>query len=648
MLMKKFTFLLLFFVAVSYLLEAKPPELEPQDVNKKMNEILSAHVTYKELSPELMQRIINNFIEDLDPGKVYFTYEDIQDYQNYSEEELLILLKEYKSNQFDLFFEIHDIFVHTIDRRKDLEVVEDTSFLEQDVNIKEFYKMDWAQDTGELQTRLQKILAVLHQTSEKLEPDLKEKFAKLVEKRRKHREEDFNPQLETDKEKFVYSQILKASASALDSQTHYFTPEEANSFMSQVQQKLYGIGALLRDDLTGFMVLKVIEGGPSSVNNGLKVKDRIIAVDHEPVVGMDISDAVALMRGKEGTSVVLTVLRDPEDLKEGEEVEPLKLDVEIIRGEVVVEETRIESTTYPFGDGVIAHLTLHSFYQDPQHSSASDLYEKLAEIKRNDKVKGVILDLRGNTGGFITQAVAVTGLFINKGIVVSIRNNDGSIQHLRNIEPHKAWDGPLVVLINKGSASASEIVAGTLQDYGRAVIVGDSRTFGKGTFQTFTLDATTNQINADPKGEFKVTRGMYYTVSGKSPQLVGVQSDIQVPGIYSELEIGEMYSKYPVPNDHISENYNDDLSDIPPKHRAKVRKFYKYNLQPKLNTYAKLLPQLQKNTNERIEQNQNYQNFLVELKSEDKDKEVIEVYGQNDLQLEETINIMKDLILLAS
>ena len=242
----------------------------------------------------------------------------------------------------------------------------------------------------------------------------------------------------------------------------------------------------------------------------------------------------------------------------------------------------------------------------------------------------------------------VSGLFITKGIVVSIKDENGALQHLRDVDPATIWNGPLVVLIDRTSASASEIVAGTLQDYGRALIVGDDHSFGKGSFQTFTLDSLHNNA-VNPEGEYKVTRGRYYTVSGKTPQLVGVISDIVVPGIYSESDIGEKFAKYPLDNDQIEPNFNDTLSDIPFIHRLKYESLYKFNLQPKLTTYLPYILTLRKNSEVRIQNNGNYQNFLTELKKKKRNSDdEMSQFGQNDLQLEEGNNVMKDLILLLS
>lgn len=247
----------------------------------------------------------------------------------------------------------------------------------------------------------------------------------------------------------------------------------------------------------------------------------------------------------------------------------------------------------------------------------------------------------------LTQAVAVSGLFITKGIVVSIKDDSGHVQHLRDLDGKTSWNGPLIILINRTSASAAEIVAQTLQDYGRALVVGDDHSFGKGSFQTFTLGSSKNS-DINPKGEFKVTRGRYYTVSGKTPQLVGVQSDIIIPGVFSESEIGEKFAKYPLENDHIKPNFDDDLSDVPFLQRDKIRLLYKFDLQKQLTTYQPYIEQLKENTAQRLKDNQNYQNFMKEVKKkgDEIDPDNVENFGQNDLQLQEAYNVMKDLILL--
>lgn len=631
------------FLLCPYFLEAKLPELTPKDVPEKIKEIMEYHATYKELTPLLIKRTLNNYIEELDPTKTYFIETDIDIWLNPSESLENQVLEEYKQNNFSEFEKIFNKMVQAIQRRHVLEKQIESMELPKNVQTKEFKDLPWAKNVQELLNRLLRIRALQYDAAQKLPEALREKSLQRISKRQAKIEGEILTTNPREKEKLILTDILKATASSLDSHTSYFTPDEAAQFVINVQQRLFGIGAQLRDDLNGFTVIKIIEGSPAALVKELKIKDKIIAVNGEPVVGMDIEDAVDLIRGEELTPVVLTVIRT---VKENNEEREEKLDITIPRGEVVLKETRIESSYEPFGDGIIAYIHLFSFYQDPTNSSAGDIENEFKKLKQNHSIKGLILDLRSNSGGMLNQAVQVAGLFITKGIVVSIKDENGEIQHLRDFDGKTIWDGPLIVLVNRGSASASEIVAGTLQDYGKALVLGDDYTYGKGSFQTFTLNATgTEKVN--PQGEYKVTRGRYYTVSGNTPQFTGVKSDLVIPGALSQTEIGEKKAKYPLENDKIKSNFEDDLSDVPFLQREKIRLLYKFDLQKKLNLYDRYLDTLKQNSQQRIKVNKNYQNFLVNLKKEnDLEEEPQEKFGQNDLQLEEAYNVIKDLIIL--
>lgn len=641
--MRKFILFILFFTLTCHFTHAKLPDIDSPKVLTKVNEIIKSHASHTKLTPEIMKRVISNYIDELDPNKTYFIESDIKTWIDPSPELLQRTLNQYNEGNFTLFYEIRDQMLKAVARRKILDQEVNDDELPTDVEPNEFKDMEWVKTEKELLTRLERIKALQIETSRKLNDEFREKAMQRIEKHQAKREEEITNPDPKQCEQFVLASILKATASALDAHTSYFTPGEATQFMINVQQRLFGIGAQLRDDLNGFTIVKIIEGGPAYENKDLKVKDRIVAVDDEPVVGMDILSAVELIRGKEGTPVKLTVMRDvgTEDNKKEE-----KLNITIIRGEVVLKESRYESAYEPFGDGVIAYLKLYSFYQDPESSSATDLANEIEKLKAEHNVKGVVLDLRDNSGGLLSQAVGVTGLFITKGIVVGIKDNTGSIQYLRDLDGKVTWDGPLVVLVNRASASASEIVAQTLQDYGRAIIVGDDHTYGKGSFQTFTLNVG-KEGSVNPEGEYKVTRGRYYTVSGKTPQLTGVLSDIVLPGHLSEIDIGEQYAKYPLENDSIKPNFEDDLSDVPYSQRQKISLLYKYDLQKQLDIYTPYMSTLKSNSQYRIENNKNYQALLKEIKKENLlEDESKEQFGQNDLQLTEANNIMKDLIIL--
>lgn len=639
---------LLFFILLlnaPWTLSARVPELTPQITYAKLNEIMKSHASYQTMTPELIKRTLQNYLELLDPTKTYFIEADIEQWLNPSDYMAQMVLNDYQHERFTEFAQIQETMKGVIQRHRQIEKQISLENLPTNVSSKEFKNMPWTKTEDELAARLSRIRALQLEAAKALKEEDRDQALQRILKHQTKREEEILNSDQTYNERLVLSNFLKSAASALDTHTAYLTPEEASQFMISVQQRLLGIGVQLRDDVSGFTIVKLIAGGPAAVDGKLKLKDRIIAVSGESVLGMDIIDAVERIRGPVNTKVMLTVLRE---VKEEGKTREEKLDFEIPRGEVVLKETRYEISEEPFGDGMIGYVRLYTFYQDADSASATDLSKEIRKLKEAHKLKGIILDLRYNSGGLLTQAIDVTGLFITKGVVASIKDSSGSVQHLRELNNSPVWDGPLLVLVNRLSASAAEIVAQTLQDYGRAIVVGDDHTFGKGSFQTFTLSTAPN-ATINPSGEYKVTRGRYYTVSGKTPQLTGVISDVVIPGVLSESEIGEKFAKYPLGNDSIKENFDDDLADIPFTQRNKARVIYKFNLQPKLTSYTQYLTALKTNSAYRITHNKNYQKFLKELKQEDEDLEPEseeERVGHNDLQLQEAYNIMKDMVIL--
>lgn len=648
--MRFFSFATLLLLTYSTHLSARLPQIEPKQAQGKINEMLRSHVSHKKMDPELAKRALQNFLEQLDPSKTYFLESDVRQWSEPSDAALNQLMHEYAQADYKTFAQIQDAMGKAIVRRRSWADALSKEDYRKKVDPQTFKDLKWAKTEEELRERILQIRALQKQAVQKLEPNLQETSVQRIAKRQAHVEDEILETDATKRQRFLLMNVLKATAGSLDAHTSYFSPDEAEQFMIGVQQRLEGIGAQLRDDINGFTVTKLVEGGPAARGGLLKVKDKIIAVDGVPVVGMDVTDAVELIRGQTNTPVVLTVLRALVDEVGGGEPTELehRVDVTVQRGEVVIQEARYERALIPFGKGVIAHIQLHSFYQDLDssgRSSAEDLKREIESIEKEHLLLGVLLDLRGNTGGLLTQAVAVAGLFISKGIVVSIQDEKGDVQHLRTLEGHPVWNGPLVILTDRASASASEIVAQALQDYGRAIIVGDDRTYGKGSFQTFTLNAAKNAVNTT--GEYKVTRGRYYTVSGKTPQLVGVQADVLVPGPYSELDVGEKFLKFPLENHAIPASFDDQLLDIPPMQRQAVRMLYQYQAQPKISRYDQWLKTLQANSKVRIHDNKRYQQFLEELKkkSHDSEEDVGDFAIRSDFPLEEAIHVLQDLIL---
>ena len=631
--MKKLPLVFLLLMCV-FAAECRMPQISPRDTKAKLEEVLRSHVSYKSFTPDLMKRVLQNYLDELDPTKTYFLESEVGIWTQPMDDVIQRSLAGFKTTDYAVFHEIHSVFLKAIERRNTIENEIATAQLPSGVKSEEFKDLVWSASEEALKTRILRIKALQIEAAEKMGEEGRDRFLQRLQKRRINREAELTGLTSDEQSQVILTHVLKAATAALDSHTNYFTPSEANQFMIQVQQRLFGIGAQLRDDLDGLTIMRILENSPAQQSMKLKINDKIIAVDREPVVGMDITEAVELIRGQKGTPVHLTFLRDGE-----------KMELELTRGEVVLEESRLETLLEAYGDGQIATLRLFSFYQDEKYSSAQDMRKAIDQLKKEHKLKGVIIDLRGNAGGLLTQAVSVTGLFITKGIVVSVKDNTGKLQHLREVEGKPVWDGPLIVLVNQASASAAEIVAQTLQDYGRAVVVGDEHTFGKGSFQTFTLDPINNP-KVNPQGEYKVTRGRYYTVSGKSPQLQGVLSDIIVPGLLSQLDIGEKFAKFPLENEEIEPHFEDDLSDLSAFHRLQLGSHYRHNLQPRIATYAPHLDLLKKNSKLRIEGNKNYQNFLSELEKKNFDSPEIDLFGQSDLQYAEALNIMKDLVYL--
>ncbi len=643
---------LVIFISLFSILEGKPAELQYKDIPVRSEEILKWHANYKVFNEDLAARTINMYVEELDPSKSYFTEDDLReirasniDKKNAVQIDPVFLnqvVKDYRVSKFPYFEELFDRMQKAILRRRKLENEIKNDDLPHSVQSKDLKNLRWAKDESELFDRLKKIRAIQLEVAHKIDPDQEAKTLLLIDKRRKTHEDELLTKDQKLREQLISTAFMKAIASAMDSQTAFFTPTEAKQFLIGVQQRLFGIGVLMRDDIDGFSIIKIVEGGPAEKSGALHLKDKIIAVDEEPVVGLDVGEVVEKIRGPEGTDVVLTVLR--ETATDLPEKEINKLDITIERAEVVIKESRYDIKTEAYGNGVLVTLVLHSFYQDQESSSTSDLTSALKKVLRENKVMGVLLDLRSNPGGLLSEAVSVAGLFIKKGIVVSIKDERGNVQHLRNLETSQLWSGPLVVLVNRASASAAEIVAQTLQDYGRAIVVGDATSFGKGSFQIFTVNPSQDD-RVNPKGEFKVTRGCYYTPSGQTPQLRGVVSDILIPGPLADAEIGERYAEYPLQANSIPPSFVDTLSDVPFFQRGEIRKLYLFDLEQPTDGWKKYIYALKKNSDQRRLANKEYTHFLEQAKQASEDVSIAEsLLKEPDYQGQEAMSLLKDLV----
>ncbi len=548
------------------------PQVKPQEVRDLVEPILKLHVDTKKMDQALMERTLWSFATHLDPAHCYLTQGELE--EMVKPKEALIAW-----NQADVapFQAMYDRFVQSFERRRLLE----KELVSQESDEKLLSDKKWPADVEKLKVRLAQIQFLQNKALAEVEEG-----RELLAKRRNQREQQFQ---EKD-ERFVASLILKACLAALDTHSCYFTPREAEEFACEVQQRFWGIGVQIRDSLDGVVVQRLIEGGAAKLSKEVDEGDHIVAIDGTPIAGLEVHAVVAMLRVKRDGPVGLTLLK-----KDGHR-EQIKLN----RAEVVMTENRLEKKRV----GNVLVLKLHSFYEDEKSSSTTDIAKALKEEPQSE---GVLLDLRGNGGGLLVQAIDVTGLFVGPEPITGIKDDRGKIQILRS-ERRRLFHGPMVILIDRFSASASEIVAQVLKDYGHAIIVGDRQTYGKGTCQLMSLDPSKA---VQPHGEFKITIGRYYTPSGNSVQLVGARSDVVIPGPYSKEEVGEAFAKYPLSSDNI----------------ASFRRFY-------TDRYQKHIAVLEKNSAERIAASTKWQAFLIKPE------------GEEDIQEAEAIAVLNDLISL--
>ncbi|MBK9139413.1 MAG: carboxy terminal-processing peptidase [Verrucomicrobia bacterium] len=377
----------------------------------------------------------------------------------------------------------------------------------------------------------------------------------------------------------VLQLYLSALANAYDPHSDYMGKAQLENFAISMKLSLFGIGALLRAEDGYCKIESLMAGGPAARSRKIKPGDRIIAVaqkDQEPVdvVDMKLTKIVEMIRGPKGTEVTLTLI--PADAADDAQ----RKVVTLIRDEIKLEdqEAKAKLIELPGPDGQPTRLgviDLPSFYasfelnnikdNSEQRSTSADLTRLIKKLTA-EKISGLVLDLRRNGGGSLEEAIRVAGLFIKQGPIVQVRDTSGDVTVESDRDPAVAYDGPLVVLTSRFSASASEIVAAALQDYGRALVVGDTNTHGKGTVQTiYELNRVPGRFptNVNP-GALKVTIRKFYRANGESTQLRGVQPDIVLPSVANYMEVGEASLDYPLPWDTIESARFDKLDRVQP------------------------------------------------------------------------------------
>ncbi len=393
-----------------------------------------------------------------------------------------------------------------------------------------------------------------------------------------------------------FSVYMNAYTEVFDPHTNYFSPQDKEDFDVSFKGKVIGIGATIQESKGKIKIGTLVVGAPAWKSKQISEGDEILKVkskkDEEPinVTGMLVDEAVRFIRGEKGTEVVLTLRKKDGSIKE----------VKMIREEVAIEDTFARSIIMNSPNGKkYGFINLPGFnadFEDAKGRNASDdIKAELIKLKAQN-VEGIILDLRNNGGGSLTEVVDIMGLFMKNGPVVQVKDGNGKIQVLKNKQNDPIWTGPLVIMQNELSASASEILAGAMQDYGRAVIVGSPQSFGKGTVQTF-VELNRFLNTSDDFGALKLTIQKFYRVNGKSTQLKGVDSDIPMKGIFTYEEIGERYDNYALPWDQVSTSGFAPLNTL--------------NISNLVNNSAK-----------RLTQNKNYQLLLESAQWKEKlDKE---------------------------
>lgn len=378
-----------------------------------------------------------------------------------------------------------------------------------------------------------------------------------------------------------FSTFVNCIAETFDPHTTYFDPNVKKQFDISMAGKLEGIGARLQKKNDYTRVDELISGGPAWKSGELEVGDIILKVaqgNQEPIdiVGMRLDHAIEFIKGKKGTEVRLTVKKIDGTIKI----------ISIIRDIVELEETFVKSSILKKDGRTFGVINLPKFYIDFDEknfrNSTTDMAKEIERLK-NENVEGILLDLRNNGGGSLQTAIEISGLFINKGPVVQVKYRDRSPDIKNDTDPKIQWNGPLVVLVNELSASASEIFAAAMQDYHRAVIIGGKQTFGKGTVQSVLDLNKYHNLKGEDIGALKITIQKFYRINGGSTQMEGVHSDIMLPSRYSYMEIGERdmknalkYDKVPATNYALWNYYeNYDLAINNSKKRIENNKYFK-------------------------------------------------------------------------
>ncbi len=579
---------------------ADTTELKAKPVFGKEAKIISFildnnHYRKIRLNDSLSSVILDEYIKALDNNKTYFTQADVASFDKYR-----YLIDDFtKSENVDPAYDIYRVFKKRFDERMDY-VLNKLISEQFDYTRDEYYETDrskkpWPASEEELNDIWRKViknqalsLKLAGKNPEEIQKTLRERYERLI----KTYTRDVNAE-------DIFSMYMNCITESYDPHTNYFSPSAAERFKQSISLSLEGIGARLQTENDYTKVVEVLPGGPAKKSNLLHVNDRIVSVgqgeDGEmvDVIGWRIDDVVKLIKGPKGTKVRLGIL--PAETGVGGPVTEFVL----VRDKIKLEDQQAKSQMINYQkDGKAMKLgviTLPSFYMDfeayqkgdPNYNSTTrDVRRLIRELER-DGMDGLVIDLRNNGGGSLAEAIDLTGIFIKNGPVVQVKNSANKVEVGSDDDPTIVYSGPLVVLTNRFSASASEIFAGAIQDYNRGVVVGES-TYGKGTVQTvIALD----KFIRDPDnevGQLKLTFQKFYRVTGSSTQHKGVMPDIKLPTALDPEQYGESSQPSALPW--------DEISGTP------------YQRTPVIND--KVIAALNKSYNERLKSDRNLNRFV--------------------------------------
>ncbi len=535
----------------------KKNKLSDPDKEKVLLEIVKyvvekGHYNSIDLDDNFSVKIFDDFISKLDPQKRFFTVNDIRQLNRYKYK----IDDQIKNYQLEFFEETYKTYNQRV---SDAKLFVDKVF-ETDFDFSEDEFIDLNNDSipfsfgkNQLFERWRKqikysVLDIVTQRYNSDSLDFNEIKINAISTVKKNTNDFFDYANELDRDDW-FSVFVNSFVSQFDPHTFYFKPDDKEKFDVSISGKFDGIGARLSRADGNVKIVDVIIGGPVWRDKLLDVGDVILAVgqgDDElvSIYGMKLDDSIKLIKGPAGTIVTLRVKKIDGQIQ----------DVKIKRDEVELEETFAKSTVISKNDNNYGYISLPKFYADfdnyKNRNSANDVKNEIIKLKNNG-IQGLILDLRNNGGGSLQTVVEMTGLFIEKGPVVQVKSIGNRKKVLYDRDPQVYWDGPLVLLINEMSASASEIISAALQDYNRAIIIGSEKSFGKGTVQNIIdLNRFISNTNYD-MGALKVTTDIFYRINGESVQLEGVQSDIIIPDSYMYIFNGERDEKNPIKWDKI-------------------------------------------------------------------------------------------------